>query len=141
MNFFTIGTTQNLRPEDVGMNHENGIMLLNFIADFWDLKEHYGLLPNLTQEKEEIKANNPSRPSCTVIIKFLEDQKDIFVAHNTWHIYQAMSYKFLKNYDLNYHVLPGSSSIIPGHKISMSSYAGDTFIKSLSICLVKVNIF
>ena len=26
------------RLEDEGMNHENGVMLLNFIADFWDLK-------------------------------------------------------------------------------------------------------
>lgn len=113
----------NLRPEDEGMNHENGIMLLNFIADFWDLKEQYALLSNTTQEQKNTKTN-PGRPSCTVIIKFLEDQKDILVAHNTWHIYQAMSYKFLKNYDLNYHVLPGSSSVIPGHKIAMSSYAG-----------------
>ena len=42
----------NLRPEDEGMNHENGIMLINFIADFWDLKEQYALLPNSTQEQE-----------------------------------------------------------------------------------------
>ena len=30
------------RLEDEGMNHENGIMLLNFIADFWDLKVKLG---------------------------------------------------------------------------------------------------
>ena len=118
------------------MNHENGIMLINFIADFWDLKEQYALLPNSTQEQEG-KAK-PSRPSCTVIIKFLEDQKDILFAHNTWHEYRAMSYRFLKNYDLNYHVLPGSSSVIPGHKIAMSSYAGDTFVKYIFNFLVTV---
>ena len=32
------------RLEDEGMNHENGIMLLNFIADFWDLKVQIFLL-------------------------------------------------------------------------------------------------
>ena len=26
------------RLDDEGMNDENGVMLLNFIADFWDLK-------------------------------------------------------------------------------------------------------
>ena len=35
-----------------------------------------------------------------------------------------MSYRLLKNYNLNYHLLPNSSTIIPGHTNSMSSYAG-----------------
>ena len=66
----------------------------------------------------------PVRPSCTVIIKFLEDHKDIFLGHNTWLDYKSMSYRILKNYNLNYHLLPNSSTLIPGHTISMSSYAG-----------------
>ena len=106
------------RPEDEGMNYENGIMLLNFIADFWDLKEQYSLL------NSSLENQAPSRPSCTVVIKFLEDQRDILFAHNTWHEYRAMSYRFLKNYNLNFHVEPGSTTLIPGHTIAMSSYAG-----------------
>ena len=62
----------------------------------------------------------PVRPSCTVIIKFLEDRKDILLGHNTWLDYQSMSYRILKNYNLNYHLLPNSSTLVPGHTMSMS---------------------
>ena len=66
----------------------------------------------------------PVRPSCSVIIKYLKDKKDIVLGHNTWLDYASMSYRILKNYNLNYHLLPNSSTVIPGHTNSMSSYAG-----------------
>ena len=97
-------------------------MFLNFIADFEDLKEHYNLL-NSTNFDHDHDAK--SRPSCTVIIKFLEEERDILIGHNTWHEYRAMSYRILKNYNFNYHILPGSSTLVPGHTIAMSSYAGN----------------
>ena len=54
----------------------------------------------------------------------MEDHKDIFLGHNTWLDYESMSYRILKNYNLNYHVLPDSPKVIPGHTVSMSSYGG-----------------
>ena len=100
------------------------IMHLNFIADFWDLLEQYKLLKQSKDYNETAGSSGMSRPSCTVIIKFLEDKKDILFGHNTWHEYRAMSYRILKNYNLNFHVLPGNSQVVPGHTIAMSSYAG-----------------
>ena len=32
--------------------------------------------------------------------------------------------RVLKNYNFNYHLLPGSKATVPGHTIAMSSYAG-----------------
>ena len=56
-----------------------------------------------------------------------ESSNDIIFAHNAWHEYRAMAYRVLKNYNLNYHILPESSDLIPGNIISMSSYAGVAF--------------
>ena len=103
------------------MDHENGILLLNLLADVWDLLEQYNLL---YKESEMENESTHLKPTCTVMIKYMKDKNDIYFAHNAWHMYQAMSYRILKNYKLNYHVLPGSSVIIPGHTIAMSSYAG-----------------
>merc|ERR1711994_69939 len=38
-----------------------------------------------------------------------------------------MGYRFLKKYNLNYHLTPGSSIVVPGHTATMSSYAGTIF--------------
>ena len=103
------------------IDHENGILLLNLLADVWDLLEQYNLL---YKESEMEKESTHLKPTCTVMIKYMKDMNDIYFAHNAWHMYQAMSYRILKNYKFNYHVLPGSSVLIPGHTIAMSSYAG-----------------
>ena len=129
------------RPEDAGMNHEIGIMKLNFIADFWDLIEQFNLLNGTGS------TSKPSKPSCTVLIKFLEEKRDIFFGHNTWHEYRAMSYRILKNYNLNVHVLPDSSDRIPGHTIAMSSYAGsiasldDFYLTSAYLATTETTLF
>ena len=118
------------------------IMLLNFQADVWDLMEQYK-----NEQKKASSKRSPTRPSCTVIIKFLEDQKDILIGHNTWHEYRALAFKMLKNYRLNYHVLPGSSRLIPGHTIAMSSYAGtiasldDFYLTSAGLATTETTLF
>ena len=66
-NGYRLKSSEEPREEDEGMNHENGIMMLNFDPDFWELKEQFDLL-NSTQDEEKI---NPSKPSCTVIIKVI----------------------------------------------------------------------
>ena len=133
------------RSGDEEMNDETGIMLLNFIADFWDLIEQFNLLNGTSNA--QVPGDKPSRPSCTVLIKFLEEKKDILFGHNTWHEYRAMSYRILKNYNLNVHVLPDSSDRIPGHTISMSSYAGsiasldDFYLTSAYLASTETTLF
>ena len=36
-------------------------------------------------------------------------------------------FRLLKKYQMNYHVLPGSHKLVPGHTATMSSYAGTVF--------------
>jgi len=87
------------RIDDSQMDYEDGIMLLNLIADFWDIKEQYDILfPNGRIEKRSTfhqtsKSVTPKRPSCSVLIKYLEKSNDILFAHNTWHEYRAMGYR------------------------------------------------
>ena len=126
-----------------GITDELGIMKLNFMADFWDLIEQF----NLLNETTHAEYSKPSRPSCTVLIKFLESNRDILFGHNTWHEYRAMAYRILKNYNLNLHVLPGSTDVIPGHTIAMSSYAGsiasldDFYITSAYLAATETTLF
>lgn len=75
---------------DEGMDDEIGVHLLTLIAEFWDLKEQYVLL-NLNKATRLV---NPSRPSCSVLIKHVADREDIIFAHNTWHEYRAMAYRW-----------------------------------------------
>ena len=77
---------------DEGFDQEMGVLMLNFIADFWDLIEQYKLLTtNKTISKRDLETK--SRPSCSVIIKHLPEREDVFFAHNTWHEYRAMAYR------------------------------------------------
>ena len=142
--------------DDEAMDYEMGVLLLNLIADFWDLKTQYDLLfPNGRSSgihKRSIPNNSPKlntqhRPSCSVLIKYVEENNDIVFAHNAWHEYRAMAYRVLKNYKLNYHMLPGSSELIPATTISMSSYAGyaasldDFYLTSSGLAATETTLF
>ena len=115
---------------DEGMDDELGIHMLTFIADFWDIIEQYKLLKGEGSIPEA--DSPPSRPSCSVLIKPVDNGKDVLFAHNTWHEYRAMGYRLLKIYRLNVHTLPDRKELVPGHTISMSSYAGNVIIVSLN---------
>ncbi len=76
------------------MDDEMGVLLLNFIADYWDIIEQYKLLNETGLTKMNAnESDNPTRPSCSVLIKHMKEKGDIFFAHNTWHEYRAMSYR------------------------------------------------
>ena len=88
--------------DDDQMDYDMGVLLLNLIADFWDLKEQYDILyPNgrksgLGKRSTLDEASNiwhPHRPSCSVLIKYLKENNDILFAHNTWYEYRAMAYR------------------------------------------------
>merc|ERR1711981_1409493 len=50
----------------------------------------------------------------------------MYVAHNTWHEYTAMSYKALKKYNLPYRRLAGNEERV-AETATMSSYVGTIF--------------
>ena len=97
---------------------EYGIQMINFIPDVWDYVTKFG------EEKSRKSKKAAKRPSCSVLIKHLPQLRDLYVGHNTWHEYSAMGYRFLKKYKFNYHLLEESDEVIPGHTMTMSSYAG-----------------
>ena len=62
-----------------------------------------------------------------MLIKHLPEQDELYVAHNTWHEYTAMSYKVLKKYNLPYRRLAGNDERVAGKTAAMSSYVGTIF--------------
>jgi len=91
---------------------------INFYPDIGDLIPQYKQFKKTNQSSIVFTA-----PSCSVMIKKLED--DIIIGHATWHVYESMSYRLLKRYNLNYHTHAGD--LVPGHTVSMSSHAGNIF--------------
>jgi len=84
-----------MRAEEDGITNEDdldddmGVLLLNFIADFWDMKTQY----KLQKESGRGRREAPSRPSCSVLFKYLPEAADVVMGHNTWHEYRAMSFR------------------------------------------------
>ena len=72
---------------------EHEIHLINFLPDFWDMIEAYHLFAPKEGGRERRSATAP-RPSCSVIIKHLPEKGDIYFAHNAWHEYRAMTYRY-----------------------------------------------
>lgn len=144
------------RTEEDGFQPSTGFDIqwfahfINFFPDIGDYIRQYqqdlatrqtgvglrsGLLPVL----------RAALPSCSVMVKLLETG-EAMVGHSTWHEYRAMGYRVLKRYSLPYHlseggmVPPGQTMSggdrghtmsggerVPGHTMSMSSYAGNLF--------------
>jgi len=125
-------------------DYDLGVLLLNLQADFWDLVTQYDVIHGGGPEEGTDKTS-PSKPSCSVLIKYLPEENDVLVAHNTWHEYRAMTYKVIKRYELNYHSAMGE--LIPGHTTSMSSYAGsvasldDFYLISSGLAATETSLF
>ncbi|KAI2661049.1 hypothetical protein H4Q32_030073 [Labeo rohita] len=64
--------------------------------------------------------------SCSALIKFLPDHKDLLVSHDTWNTYQSML-RILKRYSFSYRTSPTEKVIIPGRIQVFSSYPGSIF--------------
>ncbi|KAH7953697.1 hypothetical protein HPB49_011491 [Dermacentor silvarum] len=64
--------------------------------------------------------------SCSALVKVLGDFEDIYISHDTWFLYRGML-RIQKKYIFPWHHTAhhtGVENIIPGHTITMSSYAG-----------------
>ncbi|XP_023944608.1 putative phospholipase B-like 2 isoform X2 [Bicyclus anynana] len=65
---------------------------------------------------------------CSGLVKLLPDLTNLYIGHTTWNGYHTML-RFQKKYVLNYKQSPATDDLIPGRKMSFSSYPG--FIMSL----------
>ncbi len=129
---------------DFDFDEELGVIMSNFIADFWDLKDKFELI---RKDKSRTRGKRSPHPTCSVIIKHLPDREDILIGHNTWHEYRAMAYRQLKNYRLPYRTVKGGDTVVPGHTISMSSYAAnilsldDFYLTSAGLATTETTLF
>ena len=74
---------------DEQMDYETGVLMVNYVPDFWDLKDEYILLHNTSE-----KVAKRSTPSCSVIIKYLPDKNEVVFGHNSWFEYRSMGYRY-----------------------------------------------
>ncbi|KOB67901.1 putative phospholipase B-like 2, partial [Operophtera brumata] len=58
---------------------------------------------------------------CTGLVKLLPGLKELYTAQTTWNSYQSML-RIQKMYVLNYRLSPSRKELIPGYKMSLSSY-------------------
>ena len=72
-------------PDDFDNVH--GAKLINYYVDVWDYVEKY------KAEGLDEEVGKVARPTCSVLIKHLPGQGELYVGHNAWHEYRAMGYR------------------------------------------------
>lgn len=87
-------------------------------------------------------------PACSALIKLLWNNTDLYVGHDTWFLYKSML-RIQKMYKFPWHYAPGDTGpdgVIPGHTITMSSYAGklvsldDFYLSSSGLAVTETSI-
>lgn len=58
---------------------------------------------------------------CSGLVKLLPGLADLYTSHVTWNSYQSML-RIQKMYVMNFKTAPGSEHVIPGRKMSLTSY-------------------
>ncbi|KAJ2944695.1 hypothetical protein O0L34_g4052 [Tuta absoluta] len=82
---------------------------------------------------------------CTGLVKLLADHTNLYFSQVTWNSYQSML-RLQKMYVLNFKMAPKSKTMIPGRKMSLSSYPGfvqstdDFYIMGSGICSAETTI-
>ncbi|XP_037498950.1 putative phospholipase B-like 2 [Rhipicephalus sanguineus] len=87
-------------------------------------------------------------PACSALVKVVGDNKDLYVGHDAWFLYKSML-RIQKKYTFPWHYAPdatGLDGVIPGHTITMSSYAGklvsldDFYLTSAGLAVTETSI-
>jgi hypothetical protein len=60
---------------------------------------------------------------CSALVKLLPDHSELFVSHDTWEEYQSML-RIYKLYDLRFSTAGNIAAVVPGYRVSFSSYPG-----------------
>ncbi|XP_049878253.1 putative phospholipase B-like 2 [Pectinophora gossypiella] len=97
------------------------ILWINMMGDLDELAFALSL-PNLGADGVTLFPDH-----CTGLVKLLPDLTNLYTSQVTWNSYQSML-RFQKMYVLNYKMTPKSKNLIPGRKMSLSSYPA--FIQS-----------
>ncbi|KAK8803715.1 hypothetical protein WA158_001409 [Blastocystis sp. Blastoise] len=104
------------------------IKVLTYEYDIWDLNI---VLPDVNTTsatthnlRTSIEEYRRKMDHCSALLRITPNYEDIYISHITWAGAESM-YRFYKVYDMPLHVDPQTNDVIvPGHKISMSSYPG-----------------
>ncbi|XP_077509296.1 putative phospholipase B-like 2 [Amblyomma americanum] len=87
-------------------------------------------------------------PACSALVKVVGDNEDIYLAHDAWFLYRSML-RIQKKYTFPWHYTQsatGPGGIIPGHTVTMSSYAGklvsldDFYLTSAGLTVTETSI-
>ncbi|XP_077509297.1 putative phospholipase B-like 2 [Amblyomma americanum] len=101
------------------MTNVTRALFFNLDGDFLDLEPAF---------KRAVDLQSISLvPACTALVKLVGNYEDIYIAHNSWFLYRSML-RIQKKYTFPWHYKPSSTGpdgIIPGHTLTMSSYAGN----------------
>ncbi|CAG2115440.1 unnamed protein product [Medioppia subpectinata] len=97
---------------------------MDAMSEVWWLNmmfERYELEAILTPNSTTIEYQD----HCSAMVKVLPDGSDLYVAHNTWIMYDMML-RVHKQYSFAFKSI-ATGALIPGHSVSMSSYPGLIF--------------
>ena len=88
---------------DSSFDIKYGMRFINYIADVWDYVEKFNAISERTVPKVRyhrlhrllppLDYFQASKPTCSVLVKHLPGQGELFVAHNAWHEYRAMAFR------------------------------------------------
>ncbi|KAH6922906.1 hypothetical protein HPB50_020104 [Hyalomma asiaticum] len=115
-------------------------LLFSLVGDFLDLEA-------ALKRPEDLYSLNLV-PACSALIKVVGKNEDLYVGHDAWFLYKSML-RIQKKYAFPWHYVPdatGPDGIIPGHTITMSSYAGklvsldDFYLTSAGLAVTETSI-
>lgn len=88
---------------------------LNLVEEFGDLEE--ALNPDPTKDPTEKDGH------CSVLIKLMNNNRDLYSSHVTWTRYTSML-RVIKRYNLAYKTSSTDDTPVPATEIAFSSYPG-----------------
>ncbi|XP_039285111.1 putative phospholipase B-like 2 [Nilaparvata lugens] len=106
------------RPDHVPEMSEEDIEMMNL---FYELPEIQSIIDSNKTLTKSSKTGGSDH--CSVLIKIIGSNEDVYFGHNTWIHYSAML-RILKRYIFPYSLTIGDTRVVPGKEISMSSYPG-----------------
>ncbi|XP_075730028.1 putative phospholipase B-like 2 [Rhipicephalus microplus] len=115
-------------------------LLFSLVGDFIDLEA--------ALKRPEDLYSLSLVPACSALIKVVGNNEDLYVGHDAWFLYKSML-RIQKKYTFPWHYLSdntGLEGIIPGHTITMSSYAGklvsldDFYLTSAGLAVTETSI-
>lgn len=115
-------------------------IMFSLVGDFLDLEAALKRIPDVRSFNQV--------PACSALVKIVGENDDIYIAHDAWFLYRSML-RIQKKYVFPWHYKPsltGPDGVVPGHTITMSSYAGklvsldDFYLTSTGLVITETSI-